>query len=91
MWETIIDNLLNNFIRYAESEIKIQIRNEKIIFYNDGSNVDSKVLDEIFTPYKKGMKGQFGLGLSIIQKTLQLCNYEITVKNEKKGVKFMIK
>ena len=91
MWETIIDNLLNNFIRYAKSEIKIQVKNEKITFYNDGPNIDPKVLDEIFTPYKKGMKGQFGLGLSIIQKTIELCNYEITVKNEKKGVKFMIK
>ena len=91
MWETIIDNLLNNFIRYAETEIKIQIKNERIIFYNDGPNIDPKVLDEMFNPYKKGMKGQFGLGLSIIKKTIQLCNYEITVKNEKKGVKFMIK
>ena len=91
MWETIIDNLLNNFIRYAENEIIITIKNEKITFYNDGPNIDSNILNNLFNPYKKGIEGQFGLGLSIIKKTLQLCEYEITVKNEKKGVKFMIK
>lgn len=91
MWETIIDNLFNNFIRYAEKEIRITIKNNKIIFYNDGPNIDERVLDDIFTPYKKGIKGQFGLGLSIVKKTIQLFNYEIIVKNEKKGVKFMIK
>mgnify|MGYP004664104235 FL=1 len=48
-------------------------------------------MDDIFTPYKKGIKGQFGLGLSIVKKTVQLCNYEVSIKNEKKGVKFMIK
>ena len=30
MWEAIIDNLLNNFIRYAKSTIRITIRNSKI-------------------------------------------------------------
>lgn len=91
MWEAIIDNLLNNFIRYAESIIRITIKNNKITFYNDGPNIDPNVLNDIFTPYKKGINGQFGLGLSIVKKTISLFGYEITVKNEKKGVSFMIK
>jgi len=52
MWEAIIDNLLNNFVRYAKSEIKITIRNNKIIFYNDGPKIDSNILDSLFSPYK---------------------------------------
>ena len=91
MWETIIDNILNNFIRYANKEIKITIKNGKIVFYNDGPNIDESVLDNIFTPYTKGMKGQFGLGLSIIRKTVGLLGYEIIVKNERNGVSFIIK
>lgn len=91
MWEAIIDNLFNNFIRYAESIIRITIKNNKITFYNDGPNIDPNVLNDIFTPYKKGINGQFGLGLSIVKKTISLFGYEITVKNEKKGVSFMIK
>lgn len=91
MWEAIIDNLLNNFVRYADKIIKITIKNNKIIFYNDGDNIDPNVLNDIFTPYKKGIKGQFGLGLSIVKKTLSLFNYEISANNEKKGVSFIIK
>lgn len=91
LWEAIIDNLLANFIRYAESQIKITTKNNKIIFYNDGPNIDENILNDIFTPYKKGIKGQFGLGLSIVKKAVVLLGYEITVHNEKKGVSFIIR
>ena len=91
MWEAITDNLLNNFMRYAEKEIKITIKNNKITFYNDGPNIDEPIFDDMFTPYKKGINGQFGLGLSIVKKTLSLLGYEISVVNEKKGVNFIIK
>lgn len=91
MWEAVVDNLLNNFVRYAKKEIRVTIKNNKIIFYNDGPKIDEDILDSVFTPYTKGIKGQFGLGLSIIRKTLLLLNYEITVNNEKQGVSFIIK
>ena len=91
MWEAIVDNILNNFMRYAEKEIIITIKNGRITFYNDGPNIDDNILDDVFTPYKKGTKGQFGLGLSIVKKTLRLLGYEISVKNEKKGIIFTIK
>lgn len=91
MWEAIIDNILNNFMRYAKKEIKITIKDKSISFYNDGENIDENILNDIFTPYKKGMKGEFGLGLSIVKKTIKLFGYEISVKNEKKGVTFIIK
>ena len=91
MWETIIDNLLNNFMRYAKKEIKITVKNKKITFYNDGENIDEYILNNIFTPYEKGLNGMFGLGLSIVRKTLNLLDYDITAKNEKNGVNFVIK
>ena len=91
MWEAIIDNILNNFVRYASKEIKITVRNNRITFYNDGPNIDDKIINDIFTPYKKGIKGQFGLGLSIVRQTVMLLNYEVNIKNEKKGVSFIIK
>ena len=91
MWEAIIDNILNNFIRYAKKEIKINIKNKKITLYNDGENIDEKLINNIFTPYEKGINGVFGLGLSIVKKTLQFLNYDITITNMNKGVKFIIK
>ena len=90
MWEAIIDNILNNFIRYARKKIKITVRNNKIILYNDGETIDENVLNNIFTPYEKGIKGVFGLGLSIVKKTLHLLNYDISIENVKNGVKFII-
>lgn len=89
-WETIFDNLLTNFMRYAKQEIKITTRPNKIILYNDGENIEESLLAGIFTPFRKGIKGEFGLGLSIVKKTLQLMNYDITIRNEKKGVSFII-
>lgn len=90
MWEAIIYNILNNFMRYVDKKIEITLKNDNIIMYNDGPNIDENILNDIFTPYKKGINGQFGLGLSIVKKTLMLCGYEITVKNEKKGISFVI-
>ena len=89
-WETILDNLLSNSIRYAKSEIKITVKNNKITLYNDGENIDNNLLEGIFVPFRKGVKGQFGLGLSIVKKTLNIMNYDINIKNEKKGVSFII-
>ena len=89
-WETILDNLLSNFMRYATTTIKITARQNKLILYNDGENIDKDFLEGIFTPFRKGIKGEFGLGLSIVKKTLNLMGYDITITNEKKGVSFII-
>ena len=91
LWETIIDNILNNFIRYAKKEIKITVKNNKLTLFNDGPNIDEKLVNDIFNPFKKGINGQFGLGLSIVKKTLNLLNYDISIENNRKGVSFIIK
>lgn len=90
MWEAIIDNILNNFMRYAKNEVKITVKSKKIILFNDGENIDENVLNNIFTPYEKGLNGVFGLGLSIVEKTLHLLDYDISIENVKNGVKFTI-
>ena len=90
-WETIFDNLLSNFMRYTNTTIKITAKQNKLILYNDGEHIDDDFLEGIFTPFRKGIKGEFGLGLSIVKKTLNIMNYDITIKNEKKGVSFIIK
>ena len=91
LWEAIVDNILSNFIRYAEKEIKITVKNHHIIFYNDGPSIDSTIINNVFTPYTKGIKGKTGLGLSIVQRTLSFLGLNVIVKNEKKGVSFIIK
>lgn len=90
LWETILDNLLSNFMRYTNTTIKITAKQNKLILYNDGEKIDNELLAGIFTPFRKGIKGEFGLGLSIVKKTLNIINYDIYIKNEKKGVSFII-
>ena len=89
-WETILDNILSNFMRYSKTIIRITAKQNKIVLYNDGDNIDEDFIEGMFTPFRKGIKGQFGLGLSIVKKTLNLMGYQIVAKNEKKGVSFII-
>lgn len=89
-WETILDNLLSNFMRYTKTTIKITAKQNKLVLYNDGDNIEDELLEAIFTPYRKGIKGEFGLGLSIVKKTLNIIGYDILIKNEKRGVSFII-
>lgn len=90
MWEAILDNILSNFIRYAKKNIRISVKEDRMVLYNDGDNIEQDILDKMFMPYKKGVSGQFGLGLSIVKKSLLILGYRVIVKNEKKGVSFII-
>ena len=77
-------------MRYTNENIKITLKQNKLILYNDGDAIDKDFLEVIFTPFRKGIKGEFGLGLSIVKKTLEMMGYDINIKNEKKGVSFII-
>ena len=77
-------------MRYADKTIKITAKQNKLYLYNDGEQIDKDFLEVIFTPFRKGIKGEFGLGLSIVKKTLNLMDYDIIVRNEKKGVSFIM-
>ncbi len=91
IWETVIDNILNNFLRYADKEIRITAKSNRISLYNDGPNIDLNFIESMFVPFRKGLKGEFGLGLSIVKKTLNLIGFDVSVKNHpKKGLTFII-
>jgi len=90
MWKAVLDNLLGNFVRYAKSKISIIVRDETIILENDGEKLKEDMLSKIFLPYVKGNKGQSGLGLSIVKKTVNIFGYDITAENIDKGVRFVI-
>jgi len=91
MWNSVIDNILGNFVRYAKSKISITVENKTIILENDGDHLKEGMLTKIFLPYVKGKKGQSGLGLSIVKKTVNIFGYDITAENTEDGVKFVIK
>lgn len=87
---TIIDNILDNARRYAKSIIKIILKKDRLRIYNDGEPIDEQFLKYDFKPYEKGSKGEFGLGMSIVQKTVDFFGMELIVVNEDVGVSFII-
>ena len=52
--------------------------------------IDNAIISNLFLPYTKGKKGQTGLGLSIVKRTVNLFGYNITATNYDNGVAFVI-
>ncbi len=87
---TAFNNIIDNALRYAKTKIVVTLKNKKLTFYNDGEPISQKFIDQLFKPYEKGQKGQFGLGMSIVQKTCEHFNLVLKVENINNGVMFTI-
>ncbi|MDE6408034.1 MAG: HAMP domain-containing histidine kinase [Anaeroplasmataceae bacterium] len=87
---TIVDNIIDNARRYAKTKIKIVLKKDRLRIYNDGEHIDEQFIKHSFKPYEKGSKGEFGLGMSIVQKTVDFFGMQLIVKNEAIGVSFII-
>ena len=95
----VLENILDNQIRYAENLIKISLRKDNgankdtliLKFWNDGPEINSEIIDNIFEKFKKGEDGKHGLGLAIVRKIVNMHNGEIWAENEDDGVSFYIK
>lgn len=90
MWQTVLDNILGNFVRYAKSKIAVTIKKDRLEFYNDGEPISDDIIDKVFSPYTKGKKGQTGLGLSIVKRITEVFGYGVNVANIQDGVLFII-
>lgn len=88
-WRVAIENIIENASRYAKSVIKITLKEDYLEIYNDGENIDEATLPYLFDLYVKGVKGQFGLGLSIVSKISSMFQYSVTAKNHDVGVSFI--
>lgn|SRR5690554_305136 len=87
---TLVSNIVENAIRYAKTVIRITLKDQKLTIYNDGEHINEKFLNQEFKPYETGYKGQFGLGLTIVQKIIANFNLKLTIKNCNPGVAFII-
>lgn len=93
-WRIVIENLLDNQIRYAKSNIHISLKGIKgkavLRISNDGPPIEDSIINNISGKFNKGNKGEFGLGLAIVSKILNGHNASMNVVNEKDGVSFNI-
>jgi len=83
-------NIVDNMLRYAKTTIHITLKHNVLTFENNGEHIEEQFLQTIFKPYEKGPKGQFGLGLSIVKRTMDLFKLSIEVYNTTTGVVFKI-
>ena len=88
-WRVAIENIIENASRYAKSLIKITLKEDYLEIYNDGEAIDESTLPYLFDPYVKGVKGQFGLGLSIVSKIASMFGYHVSAINQEVGVCFI--
>ena len=93
-WSIVIENILDNALRYAKEIIKIDLiqENNKILLKiaNDGPNIEEETFNNLFKQYNTGDKGEFGLGLAIVDRIVKLHNSKIYAQNLENGVVFVI-
>ncbi|NLO22040.1 MAG: HAMP domain-containing histidine kinase [Syntrophomonadaceae bacterium] len=95
-WKVVIENLLDNQIRYAETIIVIRVSQHLvnkqphmfIRIFNDGPPLEEGLIDRLFEEYQQGFKGEFGLGLAIVREIVGYHSGKIWVSNEEDGVAF---
>ena len=89
-WRIVVENLLDNSLRYAKSLVKINLEDRLLEVFNDGEQMAKDRLDKLFKPYEKGTKGNFGLGLSIVKKVCDTYGYNVIGGNMDDGVIFRV-
>lgn len=90
-WRVCVENILENAVRYAQTQIVITLDSDQLSIYNDGPEIDEERLPTLFKPYEMGEGGQFGLGLSIVHKVVVANHYKVVAENvETGGVIFKI-
>lgn len=96
-WRVVLENLFDNQVRYAHNKIVVCLKQEEsdknvahLHIWNDGPAIEPELISFLFNKFKKGYKGEFGLGLAIAQRIVSLYNSKIWVKNEDEGVTFFL-
>lgn len=90
----LLENLVENALRYAVSRLELaaEEREDHVLIHvgNDGENIPEDEVEHLFTPFRKGNKGQFGLGLAIVKSICDLHHGYAEVRNDEEGVTFTI-
>ena len=93
-WTVVFENIIDNGLRYAKSLIRINIheddKQQYITIYNDGEKIPEDRLQNIFSVFDKGTGGNFGLGLDIVKRIVNMYDGGIKAQNENIGVSFII-
>ncbi|MFD2703959.1 sensor histidine kinase [Salibacterium lacus] len=93
--QVLMENLVENAMRYARDTVWMSAENigEDDIWIrvrNNGEQIQEEEMASLFAPFRKGNKGQFGLGLAIVHRIAELHHGKADVENLEDGVEFRI-
>lgn len=89
-WRIVVENLIDNALRYAKSVVKLTLNKDGLCVYNDGKQLEEERIDKLFKPYEMGTDGKFGLGLSIVKRVTETYGYRVSGENMNDGVIFRV-
>ncbi len=89
-WRIVVENLIDNALRYAKSVVKLTLNKDGLCVYNDGKQMEEERIEKLFKPYEMGTDGKFGLGLSIVKRVTETYGYRVSGENMNDGVIFRV-
>ena len=89
-WRIVVENLIDNALRYAKSVVRIDLDEDGLFIFNDGELMEEERIEKLFKPYEMGSGGKFGLGLSIVKRVTETYGYRVLGENMNDGVIFKV-
>ncbi|WP_170940484.1 ATP-binding protein [Pseudoalteromonas sp. NBT06-2] len=97
----LLDNLVNNGARYADSKLTLTLiiedKHLKLQIDDDGNGLDNKTISKLFSPFyraegsRNSKNGGYGLGLAIVKQVAMQHKASITAcNNELGGARFTL-
>jgi signal transduction histidine kinase len=93
MFYSVVNNLIENAIKYSESSIKVSIKNREFKVIDRGIGIAPEDIDKITQKFyradAKSWNNSLGLGLSFVSDILRLHDLKLEIKSElHKGSEF---
>lgn len=95
LFSQAIANTVSNCLRYACAGVELSLARKNgqavITVADDGPGFDQAALPHLFDRFFKGEGGNFGLGLAIAKKSMELMGGSITARNGETGAVFELR
>ena len=89
-WRIVVENLIDNALRYAKSVVRIDLDEDGLFIFNDGELMEEERIEKLFKPCEMCSGGKFGLGLSIVKRVTETYGYRVLGENMNDGVIFKV-
>lgn len=86
MIEMVINNLLDNAIKYSKSSVHVEVKNQECKITDKGEGIDEKEISEVTKKFYRSKRltwdNSMGLGLSLVEYMLKLHDTKLHIKSK---------